>query len=135
MIDSVEYDVFDMKRLYAVVAFALILAVPMLGSNSLIASDGGGGSRHGQGQSTVGGGTNNDIPSAILNYVLEMAAPQFGVTAKFLKRKYYGGFVTVVQVGPSTYAVTYGGITIQILIESGSADYGGMSAGVRGARF
>jgi hypothetical protein len=135
IIDSVDSDAFDMKRLYTVFVASLILAIPAFGGNSLIASDGGGGSRHNGQHSSVGGGSASDIPISLVHYILEAAAPQFGVTPKFLKRQYFGGNVVIAQIGPNVYAVTYGGITIQILIESGSTDRGDLSIGIRGVRY
>jgi hypothetical protein len=61
---------------------------------------------------------NSGIPTLILQYVLTQAAPQFGLTPTQLIRAYYScNCVTVEQIGPSTYLVTYGGLGIQIVID------------------
>ncbi|MEM1000283.1 MAG: hypothetical protein AAGN35_24735 [Bacteroidota bacterium] len=124
-----------MKRLFALPVILMVLIIPMMVSNPLIANNGGGGgSRSELEHSTVGGSTSSDIPITIVNYILELAAPQFNVSVKYLKRQYYRGFVTIAQIGQNVYAVTYGGITIQILIESGAANRGDLGIATRGLR-
>lgn len=112
-----------MKRFSMFLILCLLLAAPVMGNSALILSDGGGGTRS---SSTVGsGGSNDDIPGPVMDYILQMAAPQFGISIRWMNIQYDRGRVTVVEIGQNLYAVTYGGITIQILIESGISNDGG----------
>lgn len=112
-----------MKRFNLLVIFCLLLVAPVMGSNALTFSDEGGGTRS---SSTVGGsGSGNDIPAPVLDYILQLAAPQFGISVRWMNIQYDRGRVTVTEIGQNLYTVTYGGITIQILIESGISNDGG----------
>ena len=129
-----ECEVFNMKKTYFAVALSLILvatvSVPALGSNSLMFNLGGGGTRGDIGHSSIGGNlSGGEIPLSLAHHILELAAPQFGLSSGFLIRKYHSGCgcVLITQTGPNTYSVTYGGVTIQILIESGSNNDSGLS--------
>ena len=112
-----------MKRFYLFVILCLLLVAPAMGSNALTFSEGGGGTRSSSSAGTVGSG--NDIPAPVLDYILQMAAPQFGISVRWMNIQYDRGRVTVVEIGQNLYSVTYGGITIQILIESGISNDGG----------
>ena len=64
-------------------------------------------------------GTNTTIPAWILHEVLTQAAPHFNFSpSQFIGMYYTCGCISVVQVGPTTYRVTYGGIGIQIVIDA-----------------
>jgi hypothetical protein len=112
-----------MKRFYLFVVLCLVFTAPAMGNNVLTFSDGGGGTRA---SSTVGEvGSGNDIPASVIEYILSQAAPQFYVSVRWLNIQYNRGHVTIVEIGQNLYSVTYGGITIQILIESGISNDGG----------
>jgi hypothetical protein len=122
-----------MKRFFALMVLSMLFATFATASNSLILNDGGGGRRQLSGAAPVGGGSSGTIAPQIIDHILHLAAPQFGVSYGWLVHQYDRGAVTILEIGQNLYSVTYGGITIQILIESGVANGGGDFPGRRAA--
>jgi hypothetical protein len=97
-----------MGKFFLRVAFILLLALPAVavGQNGMIRSL--------NFSLSSGNNFNNDE----LDEVLTLAAPEFGFSAEDFIRMYYTcGCITVQNIGPGVYLVTYGGIGIQIVID------------------
>jgi hypothetical protein len=97
-----------MRKFFLRVAFILLLALPAVasGQNSMIRNLG------------FNLSTGNSFSNDVLLEVLTLAAPEFGFSAEDFIRMYYNcGCITVQNIGPGVYLVTYGGIGIQIVID------------------
>jgi hypothetical protein len=97
-----------MRKFFLRVAFFMLLALPAvaLGQNGMI--------RNLNSSLSYGSNFSNDE----LHEVLTLAAPEFGFSAEDFIRMYYTcGCITVQNIGPGVYLVTYGGIGIQIVID------------------
>lgn len=104
-----------MKKVFSISVLCILLALPFVGVGQTIV--------HNSGGTSSGGGTfytSGAIPNYVLNQVLTIAAPYFGFPAgDFIAMYQNCGCISVEQVGPSTYFVTYGGLGIQIIIDGG----------------
>ena len=70
------------------------------------------------------------LTGALIDEILTLAAPQYGYEIEDFIRMYHNcGCITVSQVGPSTYLVTYGGIGILIVIDGSRVDHGNGNGG------
>ncbi len=82
--------------------------------------------------STTGSG--NPISPAVIQVILTQSAPYFGIApADFINLYENCGCITIEQIGPNTYYVTYGGLGITIIID-GSRTQGpntGISPGTK----
>lgn len=101
-----------MKKILTALAFCLLMAIPFMGSAQSFNMSKKGVKSY---SLDIGG----DIPVATLHAVLTEAAPHFGMTPQQMIYLFYTcDCVTVVQTGPNTYLVTYGGLGIEIAIDS-----------------
>ena len=103
-----------MKKFIFTSLLCFLLSLPALGFGQLNIAPVNGG--QGGGGITFSGA--NSISQSMLNQILTIAAPQFGmIPADFVTLYQTCGCVTVEQIGPNTYFVSYGGLGIQIIID------------------
>ena len=108
-----------MKKRFSIFLLAALLSLPFIGfgqENSAL-----GGRSNSFGESNSKSGVSLVAYSAeVLNQVLTLAAPYYGMQVDLFIREYNScSCIAVTQIGPSTYLVVYGGIGIQIVIDDG----------------
>lgn len=108
-----------MKKRFSIVLLATLLSIPFFGFGQESIVLGGRSSSSGEtiSKSSI---CFESSSSQILNQVLTLAAPYYGMPAdQFIRLYNTCGCITVTQLGSSTYYVVYGGIGIQIVIDDG----------------
>ncbi len=110
-----------MKKVLGMVSLLALFAIPVIGHAQV-----------GQTRNITFGGFSptTNIPTNVVEQVLTMAAPFFEMTpAELINLHNQTTLVTVTQVGPNVYFVSYGGIGIQIVVDGArlAGQIGGLS--------